>query len=109
MEDPDSIRFPIGHYHLPETYPPEMQTEWISAIESLPTWLEQSLEGVHPLHYGETYRHFCWTVRRPIHHSVDSHVHDYMRVKWARTVENTVIKTYGEGLWADREDAPETD
>lgn len=109
MEDPDSIRFPIGHYHLPETYPPEMQTEWISAIESLPTWLEQSLEGVHPLHYGETYRPHGWTIRQLIHHIADSHLHAYMWVKWALTEENPVIKTYDEGLWADLEDALETD
>ncbi len=110
MEDQiESLRFPIGHYQVPEVYPPEMQSEWIAAIESLPSWMEQSLVGLPASCFEESYRPGGWSIRQLVHHVGDSHMHAYMRVKWALTEENPLIKPYDEGLWANLPDARELD
>jgi hypothetical protein len=46
-----------------------------------------------------------WTIRQITHHVADSHVHSYIRFKWALTEDRPTIKAYEEGDWAALTDA----
>ena len=50
------------------------------------------------------YRPDGWTVRQVIHHCAESHMNCYIRIKWALTENNPVIKPYDENLWSELPD-----
>lgn len=100
----EQLRFPIGRYQLPEVYPPEMQDEWITAIEALPQWLDICIENLDEDQLDTPYRPGGWTVNQVIHHIADSHMNAYIRLKLALTEESPVVKPYDEKLWAEMAD-----
>ncbi len=100
----EQLRYPIGRYEAPEKYPPELQNEWIAAIEALPKWLDVCIENLDEEQLDTAYRPGGWTVNQVIHHIADSHMNAYIRLKLALTEESPVIKPYDENLWADLPD-----
>jgi hypothetical protein len=46
------------------------------------------------------YRPGGWTLKQVVHYLADSHMNALIRIKWAITEENPIIKAYNEADWA---------
>src|SRR5579859_5990224 len=76
----------------------------MAVIEAAPTAaLRAAVAGLSEDQLDTRYRN--WTIRQIVHHLADSHVHSYLRFKWALTEERPTIKPYDEGCWAALADA----
>ena len=51
------------------------------------------------------YRPDGWTVRQVVHHLADSHLHSYMRTRFALAENEPTVPAYDENTWADLKDA----
>ena len=100
----EQVRYPVGMYEAPEKYLPELQTDWIAAIEALPSWLDVVVENLDAEQLDSSYRSGGWTINQVIHHIADSHMNGYIRLKLALTEDSPVIKPYDENLWAELPD-----
>lgn len=103
--DLETLRYPIGKYHKPESHTPELRAEWISILEALPSWMDVVIENLDEAQLQTEYRPGGWTVNQVIHHLADSHMNAYVRVKLALTEDNPQIKPYKEELWAKLPDS----
>ena len=100
----EQYAFPIGRFQPMERYAPEMQTEWITALEALPHWLDAVVENLDAAQLATPYRTGGWTVNQVIHHIADSHMNAYIRLKLTLTEDNPIVKPYDEKLWAELAD-----
>lgn len=100
----EQLRYPIGRFEAPETYPPELQNDWIAAIEALPNWLDPCIENLDEEQLDTPYRPGGWNIKQVIHHLADSHMNAFIRLKLALTEDSPVIKPYDENLWAQLPD-----
>lgn len=98
------LRYPIGLYHKPESNTPELQKEWIAALEALPSWLDVVIQNLDEHQLQTPYRPGGWTVNQVVHHLADSHINAYVRLKLALTEDNPQVKPYKEELWAKTPD-----
>ncbi len=99
------LKYPIGHYQIPETLTDEQLEEWITVLEELPQRLEIMVRPLSAKQLETPYRPGGWTVRQLVHHIADSHHHSYIRFKWGLTEDNPVIKPYDEKAWSQLFDA----
>ncbi len=99
------LKYPIGHYQIPETITDEHLEEWITVLEELPQRLEIMVRPLSAKQLETPYRPGGWTVRQLVHHIADSHHHSYIRFKWGLTEDNPVIKPYDEKAWSQLFDA----
>lgn len=98
MED---LRYPIGKFSPQETYSADDLKALIARIEALPSKIEAAVKGMSDQQLDTPYRDGGWTVRQVVHHVPDSHMHAYIRTKWALTEATPVIKAYDEKAWAE--------
>ena len=96
----EDLQYPIGRYNTPDEYRPELQHEWIAAIEALPSWLDICIENLDAAHLETPYRPGGWSLIQVIHHLADSHMNAFVRLKLALTEESPTIRPYDEKLWA---------
>lgn len=68
-------------------------------LADFPADLRQILSDVPPADLARTWRPGSWTVAQAVHHFLDSHLHAYMRCKFALGESNPSIKPYDENLW----------
>ena len=101
-------RFPIGKFHRPKEFTPELRAQWIAEIESVPAALRQAVEGLTEEQLDTPYREGGWTVRQVVHHIADSHINSYVRFRLGLTEEKPEVKPYDESLWAKLPDAAES-
>ncbi len=102
MED---LRYPIGKFTPKDSHTKEEIAAYILRIETLPSKVEQAIQGLSDEQLDTPYRDGGWTVRQVVHHLSDSHMNAYIRFKWMLTEETPVIKAYNEKGWAE---TPET-
>ncbi len=100
----EQMAYPIGRYEVPEKYLPELQNEWIVAIEALPKWMDLCIENLDADQLDTPYRPGGWTINQVIHHVADSHMNAYIRLKLSLTEDSPVVKPYDENLWAELPD-----
>ncbi|MBM3177822.1 MAG: putative metal-dependent hydrolase [Bacteroidetes bacterium] len=96
----DALRYPIGKFTPKDPYTAQDFQSDINRLESFPDRLKQVVSSFSALDFNTPYRKEGWTVLQTIHHLADSHLHAYIRVKWALTEDNPSIKAYHEKLWA---------
>jgi hypothetical protein len=89
---------PAGEFRPEPGYSEARRIELIAEIEQAPTALAQSLAGLNDQQLDVKYRN--WTIRQIARHLADSHVHSYIRFKWALTEDAPLIKAYDENLWS---------
>jgi uncharacterized damage-inducible protein DinB len=94
MEPP---QYPVGPNPKEEDLPPKETL--IGLIEAAPQALRNAVAGLSDPQLDTRYKN--WTIRQIAHHLADSHVHGYIRFKWALTEDNPVIKPYDENQWSD--------
>lgn len=102
MED---LRFPVGRFTLDESVTPEKRAGWIEEVERTPAAIREAVRGLDDERLDTPYREGGWTVRQVVHHVPDSHVHAYIRFKWALTEDEPTIKAYDERGWAELPDS----
>ena len=101
----EELRYPIGHFKAPASFNEEDIPTWLSAIEALPLWLDVIIENLDEYQLNTPYRPEGWTMVQTIHHLADSHMHSYIRTKFALTGNEPTIMAYDENLWAGLIDA----
>jgi hypothetical protein len=99
-ESETSLQYPVGRFSAPDVVTPEMLRATIDEVAALPAALAAAVAGLTASQIETPYREGGWTVRQVVHHVADSHMHAYIRVKFALTEENPTIRPYDEGAWA---------
>jgi len=97
----EKLRYPIGKFTEPQIYSATYLAEQIESIASFPKLLKDEVLHLTDEQLDTTYRPNGWTVRQVIHHCADSHMNCYIRMKWALTEENPIIKYYHEDRWSE--------
>ncbi|HLV25544.1 MAG TPA: putative metal-dependent hydrolase [Gemmatimonadales bacterium] len=101
------LRYPIGQFEHEGEISGRQLNEWIEQLEELPEQMRQTVEGLSDDVLDTPYRPGGWTIRQVVHHVPDSHMNCYLRLKWALTEDDPVIKTYHEERWAELPDSRE--
>jgi uncharacterized damage-inducible protein DinB len=105
MENLEDLQYPIGRFQPPPPLTAEQRASLIGVIAALPGELRAAVAGLSPAQLDTPYRPEGWTVRQVVHHVADSHMHAYLRFKWAVTEESPTIKPYDERRWSELPDA----
>ena len=92
------LRFPIGGFQPPEIIRPEHIEQATADLSQFPLLLKEEVQNLNSSQLNTPYREGGWTVRELIHHIADSHMHSYIRFKWALTEENPLIKAYDQEI-----------
>jgi hypothetical protein len=100
MEAP---KYPVGPAQVEDKVDAPRREELITQIEQAPALMRKAVLGLSDEQLGTVYKN--WTIRQIASHLADSHVHSYVRFKWALTEEKPLIKAYDENLWSDLADA----
>ncbi|QGK76724.1 YfiT family bacillithiol transferase [Flavobacterium sp. SLB02] len=98
--DLEKLKYPIGKFEFPTEFSPEYISDKIHEIESFPERLKKETIHLTDEQLDTPYRPDGWTVRQVMHHCAESHMNCYIRIKWALTENNPVIKPYDENLWS---------
>ncbi len=99
--DLEDLRYPIGRFELPKDISDEDVRLWIDQIEALPEQLRAAVSGLDDARLDTRYRPGGWTLGQVVHHVPDSHLNGYVRLKWALTEDEPLIKPYDEARWAE--------
>ncbi len=99
------LRYPIGEFQWAGQSTETERQSWIEQIASLPSELLSAAGGLRRQELDTRYRDEGWTVRQVIHHVADSHMHSYLRCKFALTEKEPAIQAYDERVWADLPDS----
>lgn len=102
--DLEKLKFPIGKFEAPTDFTPEYISDRIAEIASFPERLKKETLHLSDEQLDTPYRPDGWTVRQVIHHCAESHMNCFIRIKWALTENNPVIKAYDETLWSELPD-----
>ncbi|HYP12685.1 MAG TPA: putative metal-dependent hydrolase [Bryobacteraceae bacterium] len=103
------LSYPIGRFQAPPQATPEQIQTATEEIAALPAQIEQVLSQLTPAQLESTYRPGGWTGLQVLTHLADSHMHAYIRIKFALTQDRPVIMPYGQDAWASFEDAKSGD
>lgn len=103
--DLEKLKYPIGKFEVPKKYTPEYISAKIEEISTFPERLKQETIHLTDEQLDTPYRTGGWTVRQVIHHCAESHMNCYIRIKWALTENNPIIKAYDETLWSELPDS----
>ncbi len=101
----DLLRYPVGKFSALSEYSAEDIQKNIQLIRELPAAIQDILKKSTVEQLDTPYREGGWTIRQVVHHLADSHMHAFIRIKWALTENKPIIKAYDEKLWAE---TPET-
>ncbi|HJS01250.1 MAG TPA: putative metal-dependent hydrolase [Flavobacterium sp.] len=102
--DLEKLKYPIGKFTAPQEYSSEFISSNIQEIELFPEKLRKETIHLTDEQLDTAYRPEGWTIRQVIHHCAESHMNCYIRIKWALTENNPVIKAYDEVLWSELPD-----
>jgi uncharacterized damage-inducible protein DinB len=101
----DDPRYPIGRYAPPDVIDAVTLASWTESIASAPGRVREAVAGLDAGQLDTPYRDGGWTVRQVTHHLPDSHMHAYLRFKWALTEDRPVVPGYDEARWAALNDS----
>lgn len=100
----EQLKYPIGHFTLPENPNDALRSEWLSDLATLPGRLESAISTLNDKQLDTPYRPDGWTTRQVVHHLADSHLNAFCRIKLTMTEDSPTIKPYHEGEWAKADD-----
>ena len=99
--DLEQWQYPIGQYLPKETYSLIEINAAIEVIKIFPAALKETLDKCASHDLIEPYRPGGWTIKQLVHHLADSHMHAYIRCKYAFLEDTPSIKGYAEKDWAE--------
>lgn len=94
MQTPDN---PAGPFQPEPAFDESVRARLTDEVRAAPRRLREAVDGLSETQLDTLYRN--WTIRQIVHHLADSHVHSYIRFKWALTEDNPLIKAYEEADW----------
>lgn len=100
----DSLRYPIGIIKFPLKITSEHINKYIADLRALPSELISAVDGLNEEQLNTPYREGGWTIKQVVHHIADSHMNGYIRVKWALTEDEPLIKAYEQDEWVKLKD-----
>ena len=100
-------RYPIGPFAPPPAYTREFRVACMAEIASLAPALRAAVHGLSEEQLDTPFRQGAWTVRQLVHHIADSHLHAYIRTKFAAAEDTPTVKPYDENVWVRFADAEE--
>ena len=98
-------RYPIGKWQRTSVITPEQRHEALAALGELPDRLRHAVAHLRADQLATPYREGGWTVQQLVHHIADSHMNMFVRVRFALTEADPIIKPYDEKLWAELHDS----
>ncbi len=98
---------PVGPFTPVDEYDESLKTTLIEEFREAPSRLREAVSSLTASQLDTRYRN--WTIRQIVHHVADSHVHSYIRFKWALTESSPTIKAYEEADWVLLADAQQGD
>lgn len=99
------LRYPVGPFVAPTSLSAAQRAAAITTLAEFPARMRLATAGLTDQQLDTPYRPDGWTVRQVVHHTADSHMHAYARLKFALSEENPTIKPYAEEVWAEMTDA----
>ena len=93
-------RYPVGKFPSPKFITAQDRAQWMDEIAAAPAQLRAALAGLTPEQQETPYRDGGWTLRQVAHHVPDSHMNAFIRIKFALTETDPLIKPYDEAAWA---------
>lgn len=103
--DSNSLRYPIGPFHLDPDNAPAKRQRRMERLAEHPSRLRDAVRDLTPDQLDTPYRPDGWTVRQVVHHLADSQMHGYMRMRWALTEDVPTVPVYAQDGWAALPDA----
>lgn len=95
-------QYTIGRYIPKQDFSGEEIEGAIAILADFPNQLSIALDRCSKEDLDSPYRKGGWTIRQLTHHIADSHMHAYMRCKFAYLEERPLIKNYQEQDWAEK-------
>ena len=95
-----SLKYPIGKFKLVEKPKPHEINEAINVLARFPEKLELKLKDLKFEDFLKNYRQKSWNIKQIVHHLAESHMHCYLRIKYAIVEDTPHIKDYNENDWA---------
>lgn len=95
-------QYPIGKYIARQEFSTKDIENAIATLADFPKQLGSILKRCSKDDLDAPYRKGGWTIRQLVHHIADSHMHAYMRCKFAYLEERPLIKNYQEQDWAEK-------
>ncbi len=99
-----NLQYPVGKFSYDRPYTAAERAELISQIELAPEQMRSAFNELPAGGLDTPYRPGGWTARQVIHHIAESHMHSYLRFKFAMTEDAPAIKPYDEAVWAVQPD-----
>jgi hypothetical protein len=88
---------------------PTERSKLIEKIRRFPTELEALVAQLSLTQLTTPFLENEWTIAQNVHHTADSHVNSYIRLKLMLTEERPLLKPYDETAWAKFPDATPPD
>ena len=98
------LSYPIGRFSG-EQVTTANRKRILLEIAELPGRLRDAIEGLSDANSIRPIVQEGWTVRQVVHHLADSHLHSYMRTRFALTENEPTIMPFDENAWANLKDA----
>ena len=95
-----SLKYPIGKFKLVEKPNSQEINEAMNVIAMFPEKLELKLKDLKFEDFLKNYRQKSWNIKQIVHHLAESHMHCYLRIKYAIVEDTPHIKDYNENDWA---------
>lgn len=95
-------QYPIGRYQPKQKFSAEEIQTSIAVLKAFPPDLKEVLTQCTQEDLDCPYRPGGWTIKQLVHHVADSHMHSYMRCKYAYLEDTPAIKGYEERDWAEK-------
>lgn len=90
------LQYPIGKFIPPKTYTQKEIFKAIESINSFPRRLEIVIKKLKLSDLNQPYRLGGWSIKQLVHHLADSHIHAYIRCKYAYHKSGQEILDYDE-------------
>ena len=103
MRTLESLQYPIGRFEYGKQYTDADFKVNIDRIQQLPKSIASCIASFQEDDWKRPYRPGGWNARQLIHHLGDSHVNGYIRIQFALSERNPVIKPYNENDWVVQE------
>src|SRR5262245_37373145 len=94
------LSYPVGRFSG-ERLTAGKRKNMLLEIAELPLHRRDAIEGLSDKQLDTPYRPEGWSVRQVVHHLADSHMHSFIRTKFALTVPEPTIMAYDEAIWAE--------
>jgi len=102
MDHLEFLKYPIGPMErIKEPLGAAGRSAHLTILEHTPDTVRDLVEPLSDQQLDTPYRPGGWTIRQVVHHLPDSHMHAYIRMKWAATEDAPAVKTYNEKAWAE--------